>query len=163
MVNMALDIFVQYILFGAGSIFGGWGMQYFWQAAGERQANKCRKHYIESLMRQEIGWYETQQSSQIVSRFVSDTQAFQLAIGDKIALVIYLISMFVSGIAISFKSGWKMTLVVLASMPILIFSWWLMEFYRKKKTVYEEAIFQGASGMAQEALQAIKIVKQMNG
>ena len=46
MVSMALDIFIQYIFFGVGSIFGGWGMEYFWQIAGENQANKCRKYYI---------------------------------------------------------------------------------------------------------------------
>lgn len=136
MVSMALDIFIQYVLFGVGSIFGGWGMQYFWLIAGESQANKCRKHYIESLMRQEVGWYETQQSSRIVSRFISDTLAFQLAIGDKIALVIYLISMFISGLIISFNRGWKMTLVVLACVPLLIFSWWLMEFYTKRRTEF---------------------------
>ena len=114
-------------------------------------------------MRQEIGWYETQQSSLIVSKFVSDTQAFHHAIGDKIALVIYLVSTFVSGLIISFTRGWKMTLVVLASMPILIFAWWLMEFYTKKRLDFEEEVFQDASRMSQEALQAIKIVKQMNG
>ena len=100
-------------------------------------------------MRQEVGWYETQQSSQIVSKFVSDTLTFQLAIGDKIALVIYTVSMFGSGLIISFIRSWKMTLVVLSCMPVLIFAWWLMEYYRNHKAVYEEEIFQDTSGMAQ--------------
>ena len=137
MVRMALDVFVQYVLFGVGAIFGGWGMQYFWLVAGEGQANRCRQHYLSSLMRQEVGWHEAQQSAQVVSRFLSDTLAFQLAIGDKMALVIYLVSMFVSGLVISFSRGWKMTLVVLACVPLLVFSWWLMEFYTKRRMEFE--------------------------
>lgn len=46
MVRMAYDIFIQYILFGVGSIFAGWGMQYFWLIAGENQANECRRLYV---------------------------------------------------------------------------------------------------------------------
>lgn len=89
-------------------------------------------------MRQEIGWYETQQSSQIVSKFISDTLAFQMAIGDKISMVIYQLSLFISGVVISFMHGWRMALVVLASLPLLIFSWWLMAYYTSKKLEYEE-------------------------
>lgn len=39
MVNQALYIFIQYLLFGVLAIFAGWGMQYFWTVAGEDQAN----------------------------------------------------------------------------------------------------------------------------
>jgi ATP-binding cassette subfamily B (MDR/TAP) protein 1 len=52
MVNDALMIFIEYLAFGVGAIFAGWGMQYFWLVAGESQANECRKEFIASLMRQ---------------------------------------------------------------------------------------------------------------
>ena len=39
MVRLALNIFIQYSSFGVGAIFAGWGMQYLWTVAGERQAN----------------------------------------------------------------------------------------------------------------------------
>jgi ATP-binding cassette, subfamily B (MDR/TAP), member 1 len=77
-------------------------------------------------MRQEMEWFDTQQTSQIVSTFVTDCLSFQHAIGEKVSLIIYLISMFISGCIIAFLSGWEMTLVVLAFEPLFIFSLWLV-------------------------------------
>jgi ATP-binding cassette subfamily B (MDR/TAP) protein 1 len=149
MVEQAFNVLVEYLIFGAASIFIAWGMQYFWLIAGESQANECRRQYLNSLLKQEVGWFETQQSSEIVSRFTSDTLAFQLAIGEKISLVVYLLSMFLSGFIISVMHGWELTLVILACLPLLIFSFWIMEIYAKGKAAYEEEIFQSASGIAQ--------------
>jgi ABC-type phosphate transport system auxiliary subunit len=39
MVNQAFITFIEYLIFGVISIFAGWGMNYFWIAAGESQAN----------------------------------------------------------------------------------------------------------------------------
>ena len=39
MVQMAQTVFIQYTAFGVASIFAGWGMQFFWNIAGESQAN----------------------------------------------------------------------------------------------------------------------------
>jgi hypothetical protein len=57
MVDKSLTIFVEYIIAGVVATFAGWSMQYFWMAAGESQANKCRSAYLEALMRQEVGWF----------------------------------------------------------------------------------------------------------
>jgi ATP-binding cassette subfamily B (MDR/TAP) protein 1 len=57
MVSQALTIFVQYIIFGVIAIFAGWGMNYFWLAAAESQANNCRKAFFDALLRQEVGWF----------------------------------------------------------------------------------------------------------
>lgn len=55
MVDKSLTIFIQYIIVGAIAIIAGWGMQYFWTVAGENQTNKCRRAYLEALMKQEVG------------------------------------------------------------------------------------------------------------
>jgi ATP-binding cassette subfamily B (MDR/TAP) protein 1 len=86
-----------------------------------------------------------------------------MAIGEKVSLLIYLFSMFVSGFIISITHGWEMTLVVLAFMPVLVFSWHIMEKYLESKASYESGIFQSAGGIAQQALHSIKVVKQFNG
>lgn len=46
MVNSAFTIFIKYIIAGIIAIFAGWGMRYFWMAAGESQANECRRIYL---------------------------------------------------------------------------------------------------------------------
>lgn len=34
MVSKILNVFIQYLITGVFAIFAGWGMQYFWMAAG---------------------------------------------------------------------------------------------------------------------------------
>ena len=75
--------------------------------------------------------------------------AFQLAIGEKVSLVIYLISMFVSGFIISISRGWELTLVILAFVPFFVFAFQVMERYHSERASFEEKIFQSASGTAQ--------------
>ena len=55
--------------------------------------------------------------------------AFQSAIGDKLSMVIYILSLAISGLVVAFVSGWLMALVVLSIMPVIILS---MFFYMKR-------------------------------
>ena len=49
-----------FLLFGvSGGVFlAGWIMFATWMIAGERQAIACRKAYLNSLLSQEIGWFD---------------------------------------------------------------------------------------------------------
>lgn len=52
---------IMFIFFGvgAGSFVIGWLMFACWMITGERQAIACRKAYLKSLLRQEIGWFDS--------------------------------------------------------------------------------------------------------
>jgi ATP-binding cassette subfamily B (MDR/TAP) protein 1 len=43
---------------GAGIFFASWVMFACWMVAGERQAIRCRKLYLATLLKQEIGWFD---------------------------------------------------------------------------------------------------------
>ena len=77
--------------------------------------------------------------------------------------MIYLFSMFISGFIISITRGWELTLVVLAFLPALIYTFYLIEHYNMEKSSFYEKIFQNSSGSAESALSSIKTVKQFNG
>lgn len=52
-----------------------------WMIAGERQGIACRKAYLRSLLRQEVGWFDMLNQTELASKFAKDTFAFQGAIG----------------------------------------------------------------------------------
>ena len=84
MVSASRDTMKTFIYVGIGSFFAGWLMFSCWMIAGERQAISCRKAYLRSLLRQEIGWFDMLNQTELASRFAKDTFAFQGAIGEKI-------------------------------------------------------------------------------
>lgn len=71
------------------------------------------------MLRQEIGWFDTINQSELATKFATDCFSFQGAIGEKVSTLIMTLSMFIVGFVIAFVYGWLMTLVVLASMPLI--------------------------------------------
>jgi ATP-binding cassette subfamily B (MDR/TAP) protein 1 len=72
---------IQFILIGLGAWAAGWGMFACWMIAGERQGIALRKEYLKSLLRQEIGWFDTINQSELATKFATDCFSFQGAIG----------------------------------------------------------------------------------
>lgn len=58
MVDKAKDTMLIFIYVGIGALFAGWLMFACWMITGERQAIACRKAYLRSLLKQEIGWFD---------------------------------------------------------------------------------------------------------
>ena len=52
-----------YIYLGVATFFVASIMYSGWMIAGERQAVKCREEYFKSLMKQEVGWFDTQKQA----------------------------------------------------------------------------------------------------
>jgi ATP-binding cassette subfamily B (MDR/TAP) protein 1 len=93
--------------------------------AGERQSKRCREEYLRSILRQEIEWFDLQNQAELPTRFSLDVAAYQLAIGEKVSTVIMTASMFFTGFGIAMAHGWILSLVILASLPVIVISWYL--------------------------------------
>lgn len=74
---------------------------------------------MRTLLKQEIGWFDTINQAELATKFATDCFAFQGAIGEKVSTVIMTISMLIAGFVIAFVYGWLMALVVLASLPVI--------------------------------------------
>lgn len=80
-VDMAWQVLKKFIYLGCGGFLSGWLMITCWLISGERQASRCRKTYFAHLLKQEIGWFDCINQAELSSKFTSDTQCFQGAIG----------------------------------------------------------------------------------
>lgn len=76
--------------------------------------------------------------------------------------MIMLISMVLTGIGIALYNGWILTLVVMAYLPFLILAWTYNIVTKHKVFKDRNQIFSESDIKAQESLEAIKLVKQMN-
>jgi ATP-binding cassette subfamily B (MDR/TAP) protein 1 len=117
---------IQISYLGLGALFVGWGMFSLWMTAGVRQTTECRKFYMQSLIKQDIEWFDLQKQSELASQFAIDCQAFQSAVGEKVSTIIMVLSMLISGLVIAFSKGWLLALIILATMPIVFFGWYLV-------------------------------------
>ena len=82
-------------------------------------AVRCRRAYIRSLLKQDIGWFDTQNQFELSSNFSADSLAYQKATGEKIGSMFNLLAMFICGAAIAFAIRWTMALVILGILPVI--------------------------------------------
>lgn len=163
LVDNTREVMYLFLYIAAGAFVSGWIMIGSWVITAERQAIECRKQYLKSLLRQEIGWFDTINQASLSSEFSADTMMFQSAIGEKISLVLYVIALAISGLIVSFISGWLMALVVLAIMPLIIFTMFLYMKNVQSKSKRDEQSYSNAGGRAEQALSSIKTIKTLNG
>jgi ABC-type multidrug transport system fused ATPase/permease subunit len=96
----------------------GYALVTFFTMAAERQAKRIREAYFLALLRQEIGWFDTNSAGTLTTRILryffdfksrgdingSDTQLIQDGIGDKLGLMIMYLTMFFAGFVLAFSA-----------------------------------------------------------
>lgn len=91
---------------------------------GSNLATRVRTLFLQAVLRMEVGWFDmdTNTSGALTSRLATDAPAVRGAVADVLGIVVSNGSTMVFGYLIAFTTGWKMTLVVTAALPLLIFS-----------------------------------------
>ncbi|KAJ3130853.1 Multidrug resistance protein 1 [Physocladia obscura] len=128
--------------------------------AGERLTFKIRQRTFEALLRQEIAFFDDEKHSTgiICGQLAEDAFQVQGLVGQSMATLVQLLASMVAGMIIAFASGWQLTLVVLATVPLIGMAGQLQMsmmtgFGSKTKEAYEDA-----SNISNEAIDQIRTV-----
>ena len=79
--------------------------------AAECQAHRIRGLFFKSILRQDIGWYDTHQTNDFAARMAEDLNKLQEGIGEKIGMFIFFMTIFSASLINAFYHGWELTLV----------------------------------------------------
>ena len=123
-----------FVALGAGMLVCSYiySATYVW--SGERQTRRLREAYLKAVIRQDMPWFDSQGAGEgrnristvdssnhvaVTTRITSDTLIVQDGISEKLSFFIMNIGTFVGGFVIAFTTSWKMTLVLVAIVPLL--------------------------------------------
>ncbi|KAK0621501.1 P-loop containing nucleoside triphosphate hydrolase protein [Bombardia bombarda] len=87
---------------------------------GEHVSAKIREHYLESCMRQNIGFFDKIGAGEVTTRITADTNLIQEGISEKVGLTLAAVATFVAAFVIGFISFWKLTLILLSTVVALV-------------------------------------------
>lgn len=135
----------------------------FFGIAAERQAKKMRQRYLQAVMRQEIGWFDTSNTGEITTRIKGDTLLVKQGIGEKLGLFIQFFATFVSGFTIGFTKGWQLALVMLSVVPLLALSAGFLFKSIARYTSKGQQLYAEAGSVAEQAISAIRTVAAFTG
>ncbi|KAJ3357639.1 Multidrug resistance protein 1 [Entophlyctis luteolus] len=134
-----------------------------WIWAGERQAKKLREEYFQSVLRQDMAWFDKTQTGEITTRMTGDIAAIQDGISDKVGQIIQSLSGFIGGFVIAFSKGWKLSLVLCCAFPLLGGAATLMgKSLANRKSAGSDA-YAEAGAIAQEVLSSLRTVVSFGG
>lgn len=87
---------------------------------GEHVSSKIREHYLESCMRQNIGFFDKLGAGEVTTRITADTNLIQEGISEKVSLTLAAVATFVAAFVIGFVSYWKLTLILSSTVFALL-------------------------------------------
>ncbi|XP_061530026.1 ATP-dependent translocase ABCB1-like isoform X5 [Phycodurus eques] len=154
---------IYYSIIGAILMVAAYIQAAFFALAAGRQIKRIRTDFFHSIMRQNIGWFDVNETATLNTRLVDDICKIQEGIGDKMGMLIQSVSTFILSIIIGFSIGWKLALVILAICPLLGLSAALFTRVVTSYTSKEQAAYAKAGAVAEEVLSAIRTVFAFNG
>ncbi|KAK3210624.1 hypothetical protein Dsin_015330 [Dipteronia sinensis] len=133
---------------------------YCWSKTSERQVLKIRHKYLEAVLRQEVGFFDSQEAttSEIINSISKDTSLIQEVLSEKVPIFVMHASVFISGLAFSTYFSWRLSLVAIPTLLLLIIPGMIYGkylFYLSKKS-YKE--YGKANTIVEQALSSIKTV-----
>ncbi|KAK4192066.1 putative leptomycin B resistance protein [Podospora australis] len=87
---------------------------------GEHISAKIREHYLESCMKQNIGFFDKLGAGEVTTRITADTNLIQDGLSEKVGLTLTAVATFVAAFVIGFVSYWKLTLILMSTVVALL-------------------------------------------
>ncbi|CAG9987982.1 unnamed protein product [Clonostachys byssicola] len=87
---------------------------------GEAITDRIRQKYLESCLRQNIGYFDKFGTGEFATKITADTVTIQDGISDKFGLFLSSLSTFVTGFVIGYVYAWKFALILTATLFALL-------------------------------------------
>lgn len=86
-------------------------------AAAMKQAYRIKLRFYESLLRQEISWFDSEAAGGFATRLTSQLKSIEDGMGEKTGFFLYMLSTSVASLLVALYYGWELTVVLLAVTP----------------------------------------------
>ncbi|XP_020082198.1 ABC transporter B family member 19 isoform X2 [Ananas comosus] len=131
---------------------------------GERQVIALRKRYLEAVLRQDVGFFDTDaRTGDIVFSVSTDTLLVQDAISEKVGNFIHYLSTFLAGLVVGFISAWRLALLSVAVIPGIAFAGGLYAYTLTGLTSKSRESYANAGIIAEQAIAQVRTVYSFVG
>ncbi|XP_073437560.1 ATP-dependent translocase ABCB1-like isoform X2 [Dendrobates tinctorius] len=128
-----------------------------------RQIKRIRQMFFNAILHQDMAWFDSYQIGTLNNRLTQDIATMYDGLSNKLCVFVQLVSSSVTGIIIAFWYGWKLTLVILCTGPLLGLSGALWSKISASYITKEIKAYAKAGAVAEEVLTAIRTVDAFNG
>lgn len=139
--------------------FLGFGESYLMSWVGERVITDLRKALYGHLHTMPLRFFSSTRVGELISRLGNDVTTIQEAATSTLLNLLSQLVIFVGGVVIIFVMAWRLTLLMLAVVPLALFCMMLLgRTVRKISKAVQDALAD-ITAVAEEALGGVRIVK----
>ncbi|KAF5856053.1 hypothetical protein ETB97_007974 [Aspergillus alliaceus] len=126
--------------------------------SGDRMARALRTAYLSAIMRQNMAFFDLLEPGEITNRIMSDMGTVQEAVTSKISVLLSAVATFCAAFAVAFIMYWKTALIMSPFFVAMVASASIGGAYSVKYHKSAMKLYSQASGVAEEAISAIRYV-----
>ena len=145
-------------LFSFGAIFGAMRAWLF-TVAGERIVTDLRANLYESIINQEVAFFDERRTGELTNRLASDTTVLQNTVTVNVSMLLRFIIMGVGAVGFLFYTSWQLTLLTLTIVPVVAISGGF--FGRKMRAIsrdFQDALAE-STVVAEETIAGVRTVR----
>ncbi|KAI9317560.1 putative ABC transporter protein [Dichotomocladium elegans] len=157
-LSNTIDAILVLVYLGCATLVGAYLAHAFWVISGESQAREIRRLYMHAILRQDMEWFDKAEEGSLTTRLATDTQMIQDGISEKFGSVLQMTAQLIAGIIVGLVYGWRLALVILATLPITAGLGGLMGYSYDKFTKEAQDIYAAAGAIAEEVFSGIRTV-----
>uniref|UniRef100_A0AC35U4S4 Multidrug resistance protein 1 n=1 Tax=Rhabditophanes sp. KR3021 TaxID=114890 RepID=A0AC35U4S4_9BILA len=134
-----------------------------WHMISEKQVDKIRKKFFAAILRQDMGWYDVNETGALTTKMSDGLDRIKDGCGDKVGILFIYSASFCSGIGVAFYYSWKMSLIMIGFVPIIFLALGGIGFLSKKFIQKEMQLYGKAGSIAEEVIGGVRTVISFNG
>lgn len=152
-----------YVYLAIGNLIVAYGQMTLWSLTAARQVKRMRMLFFGSVLKQDIGWFDTTDPGELNSRLSEDLNKVHDGMGTKIGMFFANITTVIVGFIMGFVYGWKLTLVIIAVSPLIVIAGGIIGKLLSSATTQELNAYAKAGSIAEEVISSIRTVAAFGG
>ncbi|KAL0487883.1 ABC transporter B family member ABCB1 [Acrasis kona] len=132
---------------------------YCFQIAGERAVSNLRTTLFNTIIVQEIAFFDNTKTGELLNRLSSDTKALESAVTTNVSMGIRYIVQIIGSVAILFFLSWKLSFVMLAVVPPIVIGAVVYSKYVKNLGKKAQDALAEASDVAEESISNLRTMR----
>ncbi|KAG1121128.1 hypothetical protein G6F42_012614 [Rhizopus arrhizus] len=154
----AQPLILTFVYMATGVLFGAYITNCLWVLTGKNQVRRIRSLYVHAVLRQEMGWFDKAEEGSLTTRLAAGTQLIQDGISEKFGYLVMCIGQFIAGFIISFVKGWRLAVVMLATIPLMAAVGGAIDYFITKYTLRAQDSYAYAGSVAEQVFAGIRTV-----
>ncbi|KAI7900844.1 putative ABC transporter protein [Cokeromyces recurvatus] len=154
----AQPLILTFVYMGTAVLVAAYITNCFWILTGENQVRRIRSLYVHAILRQDMSWFDKAEEGSLTTRLATDTQLIQDGISEKFGLLVMCIGQFIAGFVVAFIKGWRLAVIILATLPVLGGVGGAMGYFITKYTLKAQDSYADAGSVAEQVFAGIRTV-----